>query len=156
MKSKIVFFSLLLLPFAGIMSCSEKIKDNHIIPYVRVNTTIRLNLGGENEQMWKNNPKYFSVSTPDATPLGYNGHGIVIFTENATEFHCFDATCTNCPDLDSYFTQKDLKGNTAICPKCGTEFSLLYGQPFGNSSKIYPLKEYPIRRNGDVLTVSYN
>ena len=140
----------------GIMGCQEKLRDKHIIPFVPVNTTIKLNLGGENELMWKNNPKYFSISTPNADPIGYNGHGIVIFTEDAREFHCFDATCTNCPYLDSHFTQKDLKVNIATCPKCGTEFSLLYGQPFGNSSKIYPLKEYPIQRNGDLLIVSYN
>lgn len=158
MKSKIIYFSLFALSLGGIISCGDKIseamQDKHIIPYVVVNTTIQLNLGGQDILSWKNNPKYFSTSTPDAKSLGYKGHGIIIYTENAEEFHCFDATCTNCPDLDSYFLQKDLKGSTAICPKCKTTFSLLWGQPFGNDTKIYPLKEYPTQKSGNKLIVS--
>lgn len=159
MKSKIIIFSLVILFFTGIIGCgdkmSEAMKDKHIIPYVSVYTNIQWKLGGENELTWKNNPKYFSTSTPDGKALGYKKHGIIIYTEDGAEFHCFDATCTNCPDLESYFTQKDLKGSIAVCPKCGTNFSLLFGQPFGNNTKIYPLKEYPIQKTDKSLIVRY-
>lgn len=158
MKSKIIYFSLFILSLGEIIGCGDKIsdtmRDKHIIPYVPVNTTIQLNLGGLDILSWEKTPKYFSTSTPDAKSLGYKGHGIIIYTENGNEFHCFDATCTNCPDLESYFSQKDLKGNTAVCPKCKTTFSLLFGQPFGNDTKIYPLKEYPTRKSGNNLIVS--
>lgn len=158
MKSKIVFFSLLLVYSTGIIGCADKLSNSigekHIIPNVPVFTKILFNFGGENEQMWLNNPKYFTTSTPDGKPLGYSGHGIVIFTGNGTEFYCFDATCTACSELDSHFGQKDLSGSMATCPVCHTRYSLLLGQPFGNNEKIYPLKSYPITRSGNYLIVN--
>lgn len=159
MKSKIIIFSLFILSFVGILGCgdkvAEKLGEKHIIPYVPVYTRILWNFGGEDELSWLHAPKYFPTSTPDGKPLGYNGHGIIIYTENGNDFYCYDATCTSCTDLTSHFEQKNLKESIAKCPVCGVEFSLILGQPFNAASKIYPLKNYPVVKNGKYLTVSY-
>lgn len=158
MKRKIIFLLLLSLVTAGNFSCgdkfSENIRDKHIIPYVAVHTQIKLNVGGEDNN-WANNPKYFTTSIPEGKSLGYKGHGIIIFTSDNIEYKCYDATCTNCTDLESHFTQRDLNVDIAVCPVCGTKFSLALGYAFGNTEKIYPLKNYPIVKTANTLIVNY-
>lgn len=157
MKSKIVFFLIVTAIWGTNISCGDKfgknLLDKHIIPDVPVYTRIDLAIGGESNN-WIGQPKYFSVSSIGKS-LGYQGHGIIIFTSSNTDYKCYDATCTNCSDLSSYFQQQDLNGSIAKCPVCGTEFLLDYGTPDGNNNKIYPLKEYPIVKSGNSLTVSY-
>lgn len=158
MKSKIVFFFVVTILWITNLSCSEKLTDKHIIPDVPVYTQIDLAIGGESNN-WIKQPKYFSTSSTGKA-LGYNGHGIIIYTDDNIAYKCYDATCTNCTDLTSYFKQKDLDGLIAKCPVCSTEFLLIYGYTSnsGESSsdkKIYPLKEYPIVKSGNKLIVSY-
>lgn len=155
MKIKALFFLFLLA--AGFVSCGDKNKlgDDHIIPYTRVYTEIPINVGGEDLLSWIGKARYFSVATPNTGSLGYKGHGIIIYTSDGDEFHCFDATCTSCEDLESYMVQNDLKGSSAICPVCHTEFDLNTGYAFGNTTKIYPLKPYPILKTSNKLIVSY-
>lgn len=139
----------------GLGGCSKIFEDKHVIPYVPVYTRILWGFGGENAQMWQNHPRYYAVSTPDGKPLGYNGNGIIVYTENSLEFYCYDATCTACPDLTSHFEQKDLNKATATCPVCGTQFSLsVGGYPWDAKLEISSLKEYPITASGNYLIVS--
>lgn len=156
MKSKIIFFSVLAFHLGINVSCSHKfaenIRDKHIIPDVPVYTQIDLSLGGESTN-WIDQPRYFSTSS-SGTALGYQGHGIIIYTNNNTEYKCFDATCTNCTDLTSAFGQKDLQGSFVRCPVCGLRFLLLYGYPEDAEKNIYPLKEYPVVKTGNKLIVS--
>lgn len=157
MKSKITIFLLCTIFLSVNLGCGDKygnkLGGNHIIPYTYVYTEIPFGAGGDDPLSWKDNARYFSTSTPNPQPLGYKGHGIIVFTVDLEEFHCFDATCTNCSNLDSYFTAKDLKGTTAVCPVCGVEFELFSGQAFGNTEKIYPLKSYAITKVGKKLIV---
>lgn len=134
---------------------TEKIRDKHIIPYVPVYTQIDLNIGGESNLQTPLQPLYISLSRPDGKPLGYNGNGIVVIRLNDTEYACWDATCTNCADLTSHFTQQDLEGEIAICPVCNTKFSLRYGTPFDLVEKIYPLRDYPTTKSGNKLIINY-
>lgn len=139
----------------GLGACSETFEDKHVIPYVPVYTRILWGFGGENAQMWLNHPRYYAVSTPDGKSLGYNGNGIIVYTENGSEFYCYDATCTACPDLSSHFEQKDLDGAIATCPVCGTQFILSAGgQPGNTELKIYPLKSYLVTVSSNYLIVS--
>lgn len=162
MKSKILFFSVFLFFLAVNSGCGDKFNakagDDHIIPYTPVYTEIPLGAGGEDRLSWNGNAKYFEISTPNPKPLGYRGHGIIVYTSDADsdDFSCFDATCTNCSDLESHFTQKDIRGAVAICPVCRTEFALnAGGYAFDNTEKIYPLKSYPVEKRGNRLIISY-
>ncbi len=157
MKSKIIFFSLIAIICGTNISCSkkfeERLQDKHIIPDVPVYTQIDLSIGGESHD-WSNQPQYLGTSST-GKPLGYNGHGIVIYTSDNTEYKCYDATCTNCSDLTSYFEQRDLNGFYAKCPVCRTEFLLIYGIPTDKEKEIYSLKTYPIVKSGNKLIVNY-
>lgn len=161
MKSKLVFFLLLATSFAGIIGCGDKLADQlgekHIIPYVPINAEINLNVGGDNGLNNVDDPRYFSVLSGKA--LGYNGNGIVIIKIGENEYKCWDATCTNCPDLTSHFEQDDLDGIIAVCPQCSMMFSLQYGTPFNQkenarAEKIYPLKEYTVIVSGKRLIIN--
>lgn len=157
MKSKIVIFFILTI-FSGInITCSRKFEENlmdkHIIPDVPVYTQIDLSIGGESNN-WIDSPRYLNTSSTGKS-LGFNGQGIIIYTNNNTEFKCYDATCTNCKDLTSYMTQTDLHGSFAQCPVCQTKFLLIYGYPENTEQMIYPLKEYPIIKSSNKLIVSY-
>lgn len=153
MQSKVTFFSILVVILSMNISCGDKnLVDKHIIPYVPVYTEITLNIGGESSN-WADQPKYFRTSS-DGKSLGYNGHGIIIFTKDNEEYKCYDATCTNCTDLTSYFEQQNLESWIATCPVCGTEFLLNYGTPADSKLEIYPLREYAIQKRGSKLIVS--
>lgn len=159
MKSKIVFFSIVLIILTINLGCGKKfsdnLKDKHILPYVPVYTQIDLGIGGESNLQTPGQPLYQTISRPNGKPLGYNGHGIIVIRLDDTEYACWDATCTNCQDLTSFFTQQDLDGELAICPVCQTKFSLRYGTAFNQTETIYPLKSYPITKSGNKLIVSY-
>ena len=159
MKSKIILFSVVTTILLTNLGCgkkfAEKIRDKHIIPYVPIYTQIDLNLGGESNLQTPLQPLYISLSRPEGKPLGYNGNGIIVIRLNDTEYACWDATCTNCTDLTSHFTQQDLDKETATCPVCNTEFLLNYGTPSDRSKKIYPLRGYPVTKVGNKLIVKY-
>lgn len=159
MKSKLLFFFLLCLTLLLNNGCEkknvEKLEDRHIIPYVPIYTVIDLGVGGESQLEIPGQPLYQNISRPYGMPLGYNENGIIIIRLSDTEYACWDATCTNCQDLHSHFTQDQLDGEIAECPVCNTQFSLRYGTPFNANEKIYPLKSYPIHITTNKLIVSY-
>lgn len=164
MRSKILFFSFLLLFFSGIIGCSDKFtenqRDKHIVPFVPIRTEVPLWMA--EFQVLKNpyNAVYIRNSYPGGLLLGYKNHGIIIYSTGDSGYKCWDATCTKCTDLESGFTATDIKGQNVVCPKCGTEFYLLYGMPFNkpgetSGEKIYPLKEYPVTISGNTLIINY-
>ncbi len=157
MKSKIVIFLLSAIFLSINMSCGDKygnkLGGDHIIPYVRIDTKIPFGSGGDDQLSWIDSPRYFVTSTPNPGALGYKGHGIIVYTLDLENFYCHDATCTNCIDLESFMTTKDLSGAMAICPVCGMKFDLTTGNPLGTEKKIYPLKSYSITKVGKKLIV---
>lgn len=159
MEPKVVIFFVHVFCVLINLGCSGKISekwaDKHIVPYTPVYTQIDLRIGGESQLQVPGQPIYLKNSQPDGTPLGYNGHGIIVIRLNDTEFSCWDATCTSCQDLTSYMTSRDLSGEIATCPVCGKEFSLRYGSALNATEKIYPLKSYPILKQGNRLIVRY-
>lgn len=157
MRPKVIIFFLIAAILFLNTGCDSKggsqLGGDHIVPYVQVYTEIPFGTGGDDILSWQNNARYFATSTPNPGPLGYKGHGIVVFTSDLEEFHCFDATCTKCADLNSHFTTDDLKGMVAECPECGTRYDLFTGNPFVTTEKVYPLKPYSITRVGKKLIV---
>lgn len=158
MQSKIILFLILILFFPGIISCEEAHSNNHIIPYVSIETEIPLWMPDFQCLTMPSQPVYITESYPKSKPLGYNGNGIVVINTGSGEYKCWDATCTKDPDTG---IPLEIKGAIASCPECSTEFSLLLGIPLKsnsteNSDKIYPLKEYPVRKtSNNTLNVRY-
>lgn len=163
MKSNVLFFLILSICFLGNIGCgdqwTENMRDKHIIPYVPVSTVIDMNMA--DYLCLKTSGESVLIKTSNiGKSLGYSNHGIIVINVGSDNYKCWDATCTNCTDLKSSFNTKDIKGNIAVCPTCKSEFLLLYGQLIGggenaNNHKVYPLKEYPISKVGNKLTVNY-
>lgn len=144
----------LLLVFPVLFSCSsDKVNNNN--PYLPNYTfTIDINM---------NLPAYSSLKSV-ANAIYYpnqgSGRGFFVFY-NGSSYVAFDAACPNqalssCSTMD--FKKLDAKDplkidkTTVVCPCDNAEYSLFSGQSAG---KQYPLKQYRVEVNGDLLRV-YN
>jgi nitrite reductase/ring-hydroxylating ferredoxin subunit len=97
-----------------------------------------------------NLPAYSNLQYP-SNAIYYSGvgaKGIYIFN-TGSGYNAFDAACPN-QAIDTCSTMT-LKGINIVCPCDSTEYSLFTGQ--GGSQ--YPLKQYRVEVNGNVLRV-YN
>ena len=82
-------------------------------------------------------------------PLNGPSRGVIVFNTGST-MNAFDGACPN-QNLSSCSTLT-VSGSNANCP-CGSEnYNLFTGQSAG---KEYPLKQYRVEVNGDVIRV-YN
>jgi len=80
---------------------------------------------------------------------GQGVRGIIIFNAGGSNYNAFDAACPN-QALGACSTMT-IKGINAVCPCDGKEYSLFTGQ----GSLQYPLKQYRVEVNGNMLRV-YN
>ena len=137
MKKYAVLF--LIIPF--FFSCSDSgIRSNN--PYLpNYSVLIDLNL---------NLPQYSNLKfTSNAVFITGKGiRGVVVFN-SGSGYNAFDAACPN-QALASCSTMT-LKGINLVCPCDNEEYSLFSGQ----GKLQYPLKQYRVQVNGDVLIV-YN
>lgn len=137
MKKYAVLF--LIIPF--FFSCSDSgIRSNN--PYLpNYSVLIDLNL---------NLPQYSNLKfTSNAVFITGKGiRGVVVFN-SGSGYNAFDAACPN-QALASCSTMT-LKGINLVCPCDNEEYSLFSGQ----GKLQYPLKQYRVQVNGDVLRV-YN
>ncbi|MDR1755881.1 MAG: hypothetical protein LBR65_02845 [Culturomica sp.] len=156
MDSKIALFFLTIAYLLLNLGCGDKntgkLGGDHIVPYVPIGNAA-ITIGGGGEAPWVNGSRYFTHSNT-GNPLGYRGHGVVIYTSNGDNFTCFDATCTACSSLTSHFTQANLEGLIAICPVCETEYELYTGQPAKTEQKIYPLRPYSVSKSNNRLIIT--
>jgi nitrite reductase/ring-hydroxylating ferredoxin subunit len=91
----------------------------------------------------------FTGNAIKAYPLNGPSRGVIVFNTGSS-FNAFDGACPN-QDLSSCSTLT-VSGSNANCP-CGSEnYNLFTGQSAG---KEYPLKQYRVEVNGDVIRV-YN
>lgn len=125
-------------------------QDKHVIPYVPVETRVDLWMADFIDLKTPGNAKYIALSSL-GKPLGYQQHGIMIFNGGSEGYKCWDATCTDCLSSETHL---EIEGTDAVCPNCGTKFSLLYGQPWESNQEIYPLKGYAVSQNGNTLIIS--
>lgn len=150
---KKIFFSFLVIFLTVSTSCEDKFVDKHAIPYVAVYAEIQLWMAEYQDLKFSYQPVY--LGSYNGKGLGYNHNGLIVMKIADNEYKCFDATCTN--DLSG--SVSITKGSTmAKCPVCGTEFLLTYGYPIHssdstNTTKIYPLREYPVVASGNSLIV---
>lgn len=135
-------YILLLLIFPILFGCSgDSPKNNNpYLPSYPVNVEINMNL-----------PQYSNLKfVSNAVFIPDNGvRGIIVFN-SGSGYNAFDAACPN--QALSACSTMTIKGINSLCACDGAEYSLFSGQSAG---KQYPLKQYRVEVNGNVLRV-YN
>ncbi|WP_072987989.1 Rieske (2Fe-2S) protein [Flavobacterium segetis] len=134
-------YSFFLLSIILLISCSEQgIRNNNPnLPNYAVLIDLNLNL-----------PEYSSLKFVSNAVLipGKGVRGVVVFN-TGSGYNAFDVACPN-QALSSCSTMT-IKGINLLCPCDNEEYSLFSGQ----SKLQYPLKQYRVQVNGEVLRV-YN
>ena len=146
------FFLLVSIPmFLGCTTNSPK-NNNPYLPNYSVNFDVNMNLPSYSNLLTVINAVYI--------PNQGTGKGIVIFN-SGSGYNAFDAACPNqALGSCSAMTFKKLDPNDPlkidlthlVCACDGAEYSLFSGQSPG---KQYPMKQYRVEVNGNVLRV-YN
>ena len=133
-------YFLLLIAFPMLFSCSSNSTNNNNpnLPNYSVNLDINMNL-----------PAYSSLLTP-INAVYYPGQGVrgLYIFNTGSGYVAFDAACPN-QALSSCSTMT-LNGIYAVCACDNAEYSLFSGQSTG---KQYPLKQYRVEVNGNLLHV---
>lgn len=137
MKKHILLF--LIMPF--FFSCSDNGFDNKnpYLPNYSFTIDINMNLPAYSNLQYPSNAIYYS---------GQGAKGIFVFN-TGSGYNAFDAACPN-QALSSCSTMT-INGIKVICPCDNAEYSLFTGQ----GGLQYPLKQYRVEVNGNVLRV-YN
>ena len=136
-------YCFLLIAFSMLFGCSTNstTNNNPYIPNYTVNVDINMNLPQYSDLKYVSNAVYIS---------GQGVRGIIVFN-SGSGYNAFDAACPN-QALSSCSTMPIKGGIMALCACDNTEYSLFTGQSKG---KQYPLKQYRVEVNGNLLRV-YN
>jgi nitrite reductase/ring-hydroxylating ferredoxin subunit len=141
----------LLIAFPMLFGCSTNSPNNNnpYLPNYAVNLEINLNLPQYSDLKFVSNAVYI--------PNQGSIRGIIVFN-SGSGYNAFDAACPNQALSDcSTMTFKKIDDQridrtNVVCPCDNAEYSLFSGQSAG---KQYPLKQYRVQVNGNVLRV-YN
>jgi len=133
----------LLIAFPMLFGCtSNSINNNNpYLPNYSFTIDINMNLPAYSNLKFVSNAVYIS---------GQGVRGIIVFNNSGTTYNAFDAACPN-QALSSCSTMT-IKGINSLCACDNAEYSLFTGQSAG---KQYPLKQYRVEVNGNILRV-YN
>jgi nitrite reductase/ring-hydroxylating ferredoxin subunit len=136
-------YFLLLIAFPLLFGCSTNSTNNNnpYLPSYPVNLDINMNLPQYSSLKFVSNAVYIS---------GQGVRGIIVFN-SGSGYNAFDAACPN-QALSSCSTMTIKGGIMALCACDNAEYSLFTGQSTG---KQYPLKQYRVEVNGNLLHV-YN
>jgi nitrite reductase/ring-hydroxylating ferredoxin subunit len=136
-------YLILLVLFPLFFGCSNSgfNNNNPYLPSYSFTIDINLNL-----------PAYSNLQFP-SNAIFYSGQGVrgIYVFNTGSGYTAFDAACPN-QALSSCSTMT-LKGIKVVCPCDNTEYSLFTGLSQGGLQ--YPLKQYRVEVNGNVLRV-YN
>jgi nitrite reductase/ring-hydroxylating ferredoxin subunit len=132
----------LIIPF--FLSCSDSglNNSNPFIPNYTFSVDVNMNLPAYSNLKFVSNAVYIS---------GIGAKGIYVFCTAPDNYNAFDAACPN-QALNSC-SNMTLKGINIVCACDSKEYSLFTGQAQGGAQ--YPLKQYRVQVNGNVLRV-YN
>lgn len=135
-------FLFLFLVSSLFFSCSNNDFDNAnpYIPNYTVSLDINMNLPSYSSLLYVSNAIYYP---------GQGAKGIIIFN-TGSGYNAFDAACPN-QALSSCSTMT-INGINAICACDNASYNLFTGLSTG---KEYPMKQYRVEVNGNVLRV-YN
>jgi nitrite reductase/ring-hydroxylating ferredoxin subunit len=148
---KIAFFSFVTLLVFPVLSCKKA--KNDVIPDVYVNFVLDLS-----------DPEFINLTsigsdTVDANTnnwgsgaAGFDGNGIIVFN-GGDDFYAFDRTCPHDYDANGLSVKVNIDFTIAVCPQCGTVYSLsASGTPASGVGK-YPLKNYKTSFDGRFVKV---
>jgi len=135
------FFLLIAIPVFFGCSTNNFNNNNPYLPNYTFTIDINMNLPSYSVLKFVSNAIYY--------PNQGSGKGIFVFN-TGSGYNAFDAACPN-QALSSCSTMT-IKGINVLCPCDSAEYSLFTGQSAG---KQYPLKQYRVEVNGNVLRV-YN
>ena len=104
-----------------------------------------------------------NLNLPEYNPLKFPGNsifinnrglkGIVVYNVNNSLYTAFDRTDPN--HIPNFCSRMDVEGIVATCP-CDTDnnsYDIVTGQ-HQNNENAYPMHQYRIQRNGDVISIS--
>jgi nitrite reductase/ring-hydroxylating ferredoxin subunit len=141
MKNHLILLAI--LPFFFGCSDSSFNNNNPYLPNYTFTIDINMNLPAYSNLQYPSNAVYYAG-------VGING---IYILNTGSGYNAFDATCPNqAPSSCGIMT---LKGINIVCPCDKAEYSLFTGQVIGQSGLQYPLKQYRVEVNGNVLRV-YN
>jgi len=137
-------YFILLIAFSILFGCTTNSNNNNnpYIPNYAVNVDINMNLPQYSDLKFVSNAVYIP---------NQGARGIIVFNTSGTTYNAFDAACPN-QALSSCSTMTIKGGIMALCACDNAEYSLFTGQSKG---KQYPLKQYRVEVNGNLLKV-YN
>ena len=137
MKNSVWLFIL----FSAFISCSDNgpVNTNPFIPNYTFTVDINMNLPSYSKLLYPSNAVYYA---------GKGVKGLIIFN-TGSGYNAFDAACPN-QSLSSCSTMT-INGIDAVCPCDNKTYSLFSGQ----GSLQYPMKQYRVEVNGNVLRI-YN
>jgi nitrite reductase/ring-hydroxylating ferredoxin subunit len=123
------------------ISCSNSDFNNKnpYIPNYSFTVDLNMNLPAYSNLKYASNAVFYA---------GVGAKGIYVFN-TGSGYNAFDAACPN--QVISSCSTMTLKGINVVCPCDDTEYSLFTGQ----GKLQYPLKQYRVEVNGNVLRV-YN
>ncbi len=137
MKKSVWIFIL----FSAFISCSDNgpINTNPFIPNYTFTVDINMNL-----------PLYSNLQYP-SNAIYYAGKGVkgLIIFNTGSGYNAFDAACPN--QTPSTCSPMTIDGIDAVCSCDNKTYSLFSGQ----GSLQYPMKQYRVEVNGNVLRI-YN
>jgi nitrite reductase/ring-hydroxylating ferredoxin subunit len=83
---------------------------------------------------------------------GFNGNGIIIYN-GGDNFYAFDRTCPHDYDINGLSIPVKIDFTIAVCPKCGTTYSLAASGTPASGVGRYPLKNYKTSFDGRYVRV---
>ena len=137
MKKSVWLFVLFLV----FISCSENgpVNTNPFIPNYTFTVDINMNLPSYSKLLYPSNAVYYA---------GKGVKGLIIFN-TGSGYNAFDAACPN--QSPSTCSPMTIDGIDAVCSCDNKTYSLFSGQ----GSLQYPMKQYRVEVNGNVLRI-YN
>jgi len=137
MKKSVWLFVLFLV----FISCSDNgpVNTNPFIPNYTFTVDINMNLPSYSKLLYPSNAVYYA---------GKGVKGLIIFN-TGSGYNAFDAACPN--QSPSTCSPMTIDGIDAVCSCDNKTYSLFSGQ----GSLQYPMKQYRVEVNGNVLRI-YN
>lgn len=150
--TKAIIFLLAFAALSQIMACDSDQNNQGSIPMVNVNVQIDLN-----------DPRYLALN-PYGGYIYIDGHGnrgLVLYHNFDDTYSCYDRICSYQPsnpcarieiEENGFYLQCGETVNGEFEPCCGSKF-LWDGFPTDGPA-LYPLAEYRVYRNGNLLTIT--
>ena len=149
--SKLRFFLIISISAITFSSCTRK---NNVIPDVYVDFTLDLF-----------DPEFVSLNAIGSDTVnartnnwgsgaaGFDGNGIIVFNGGDGYFYAYDRTCPHDYEANKLSIKVKIDFTIAVCPKCGTTYSLSANGTPASGVGRYPLKNYKTNFDGRFVRV---